>query len=386
MGVEPLTSQAFGAGDPIAARRYLWQGVWMSCAVGIVFTIPIALSPLVMPPIGIDADVTKLAKAYLWIRMLSLVPMLLFHVLKSYLQARGVTRPMIVSMAVANVFNLAADIVLVFGAGPIPPLGVAGAAIATVVSSIIQLGIIALAIGKLTVPAAANVRKLVRSEFVQVFRIGFPVGLHWGAEVGVFALVALLAGRLGAVDLAAHQIAITLASFTFMFAVGVSAAASVRVGRSIGALDHARTRIAGLVGVAAGAGVMAVGALAFLLFPGALARLLSDQPDVIAAAIPLIMIAAVFQVSDGMQATGAGVLRGAGDTRFTFLANLVGHWLVGFPIAILLGFHLGGGVIGLWWGLCAGLTAVALILVVRFLRLSSKPIARVVHVSDNLPT
>jgi MATE family multidrug resistance protein len=119
---------------------------------------------------------------------------------------------------------------------------------------------------------------------------------------------------------------------------------------------------------------MTVAALCFWLAPGALARVLSNQPDVIAASLPLLAVCAVFQLSDGIQGVGAGVLRGAGDTRFTFLANLVGHYAVGLPVAIALGLYLGHGVIGLWWGLCAGLTAVALALLTRFLRLSAREI------------
>jgi MATE family multidrug resistance protein len=119
---------------------------------------------------------------------------------------------------------------------------------------------------------------------------------------------------------------------------------------------------------------MSVFALLFWLIPGPLARMLSDQQEVISASIPLLAVCAVFQLSDGIQGVGAGVLRGAGDTRFAFLANLLGHYCVGLPVAIVLGIHLGQGVIGLWWGLCAGLTAVAIALFTRFLRLSAREI------------
>jgi len=198
--------------------------------------------------------------------------------------------------------------------------------------------------------------------------------MQMGAEVGIFALVALLAGRLGQQQLAAHQLTISLASFTFTVALGIGAAGSVRVGRAIGARDAAGTRRAGLVAIAAGAGIMSLFGLAFWLFPGPLASILSDVPEVLAASIPLLAVAAVFQISDGVQAVAAGVLRGAADTRFAFVANVCGHWLIGFPVALFLGFHLKMGIPGLWWGLCAGLTAVAILLLLRFLRLSSRPI------------
>ena len=205
-------------------------------------------------------------------------------------------------------------------------------------------------------------------------RIGIPVGLQMGAEVGVFAVVGVLAGRLGSMSIAAHQIAISLASFTFCAALGVGNAASVRVGWAIGARDRAAVRRAGLVAFITGASIMSIAALSFWLIPKQLALLLSDRSDVIAASVPLLAVAALFQISDGIQGVGAGVLRGAGDTKFAFLANLIGHYAIGLPIAVVLGLHWGRGVIGLWWGLCAGLTAVALALLLRFLHLSSRDI------------
>ncbi len=206
----------------------------------------------------------------------------------------------------------------------------------------------------------------------RALRVGLPVGLHMGAEVGIFALVGFLAGRLGTVQLAAHQVAIAVASFSFNAAVGIGNAGSVRVGWAVGARDTAAARRAGLVAIGAGAGFMALWGAAFLLFPGAFARLMSDDPSVVSAATPLFRVAGVFQVADGIQGVGAGVLRGAGDTRFTFAANMVGHWALGLPAALVLGLGLGWGITGLWWGLCAGLVAVAVALVARFRHISAR--------------
>jgi multidrug resistance protein, MATE family len=387
MGIEPMASQAFGAGDAARARRTLWQGVWLAIATGVVLSVLLLLSPLILGPAGVEQGIIAPATAYIVIRTFSLIPFLLFFVLRSYLQAQSITRPMVVAAVVANIFNLAADIVLVFGGsvlpewtGPlrrIPAYGVAGAAMATVLCSIVQLLPLTEAARRIDVGTAVQHRRLIPAEFLQAFRIGLPLGLQLAAEVGVFALVAVLAGTLGEYELAAHQIALQLAALTFMLALGVASAGSVRVGRAIGAADARGTRLAGLTAFGAGAGVMSIGALLFLLFPRQLASLLTDRPDVIAAAVPLIIVAAVFQLSDGTQAAGAGVLRGAADTRFAFIANLLGHWFIGLPIAILLGFGLKQGIVGLWWGLCAGLTVVAVLLFVRFLRLSSRPIVPV---------
>lgn len=383
-GIDPLISQAVGAGDRARARRVMWQGVWLALVVAAVLTAILLLGALLLPYTGAKPELISPARVYLLIRVISLVPFLLFFVVRAYLQAHGVTRPMLVSMVLANVFNLMADILLVFGgsvlpawAGPLramPALGVAGAAIATVLCTILQLVVVVAAMRAVPVDGHVD-HRWNAPEVLRAARVGLPVALQMGAEVGIFALVAVLASGLGVLQLAAHQLVIGLASFTFTVALGVASAGSVRVGIAIGARDALSTRFAGHVAFLGGIAVMAASALAFAVVPRPITRLVTDQENVIAAAIPLMVIAAVFQLSDGIQAVGAGVLRGAGDTKFAFYANLVGHWFVGLPVALLLGFSMGLGIAGLWWGLCAGLTVVAVLLFLRFERLSRNEIA-----------
>ena len=369
LGLDPLFAQALGARDRSRVRELIWQGLWLSGLVTLALALPIAALPLILDPAGIAPEVARDARLFLWLRLPGLWPMLAFAALRSYLQASEHIRPLVVSTVAANLANLALDVVLVFGKLGLPALGAPGSGLATSLCAFLQLAMIVPAAhpGPRRPPRGADLRKALG--------VGIPVGLQMGAEVGVFAVVGVLAGRLGVQSLAAHQVAISLASFTFCAAVGVGMAGTVRVGLAIGARDTPAARRAGLTAFVAGAGIMSVAALCFWLAPGALAGLLSDQPEVVAAAAPLLVVCAFFQLSDGIQGVGAGVLRGAGDTRFTFFANLVGHYAVGLPIAILLGLELGQGVIGLWWGLCAGLTAVALALLTRFLRLSSREIA-----------
>jgi MATE family multidrug resistance protein len=250
-----------------------------------------------------------------------------------------------------------------------PPLGVAGAAISTLAATFAELAIVVWAVRRVRLPEAVDHRWNGR-EVAQGFRLGLPVGLQMGAEVGIFALVGVLAARLGTLQLAAHQLVIGLISFTYTAVLGVAAAGSVRVGLAVGARDARATRLAGHAAFLGAAGFMLLPALAFAFAPRAVARLITNQPDVLAAAIPLFLVAAVFQMSDGTQGAGAGVLRGAGDTKFAFYANLLGHWGIGLPIALWLGFHLGLGITGFWWGLCAGLTVVAVLLFMRFEKLS----------------
>lgn len=383
MGVDPLISQAIGAGDRARARRVLWQGVWLALIVAGVLTAVLLGAWLALPHIGAQRELVAPARTYLLVRVVSLVPFLLFFVCRSYLQALALTRPLLVSMVVANIANLLLDIVLVFGGnvlpewtGPlrsIPAMGVAGAAWATVLCSILQLAIVGAAV--MAVPVAERVDHRWKSEEVgRAAGVGLPLSLQMGAEVGIFALVGVLASRLGTLHLAAHQLVIGIASFTFTVALGVAAAGSVRVGLAIGARDARATRLAGHAAFIAGTLVMGISGIAFLLFPRPIARLVTDQENVIMASLPLMLVAAVFQLSDGIQAVGAGVLRGAADTKYAFYANLVGHWCVGMPVALLLGFRAGLGIVGLWWGLCAGLTVVAALLFARFEILSREEI------------
>lgn len=382
-GFDPLVSQAVGAGDTARARRLLWQAAWLSAGLTVALAVPLALVPAALEPLGIDPEVARVAGRYLWWRLPGLPFLFFYFGARAYLQALGHARPMVIATVAANLLNVPADLVLVFGgaslpaaAGPlrmVPALGASGAAIATTLVTALQAVLLARAVRARGAPRPRRVPDA--RELRAAVRVGLPVGLHMAAEVGIFALVTLLAGRLGADALGAHQLAISIASLTFTVAVGLGNAGSVRVGLAVGARARAGARRAGLAAFAGGAAVMCVPALAFTLAPGLIARLMTDDAGVLATAVPLLRVAAIFQISDGLQAVGAGVLRGAGETRFTFAANMVGHWAIGLPASLLLGFTLGGGVVGLWGGFCFGLTAVGASLLWRFLRVSAREIA-----------
>ncbi len=186
-----------------------------------------------------------------------------------------------------------------------------------------------------------------------------------------------MAAWLGSRSLAAHNVALTLAGTTFQVALALGTAASVRVGQAIGARNTPKARLAGMIALSIGTVWMSLGAIVFLCFPKELAALMTNEVGVLEAASPLIMTAAAFQLVDGAQAVMNGALRGAGDTRFAFLANAAGHYLLGLPFAVIAAFVLEWGASGLWWGLCAGLAAVSVILMGRFWIISSRPIARI---------
>jgi MATE family multidrug resistance protein len=382
MGFDPLLSQAMGARQYSRARALLWQGGWMALFAGLGLCVLMLASPALLPLAGIGAAEVAGARDYLLWRAPAMPLMLAFLTMRSYLQSTAFTRPLVVATVAANILNLGADILLVFGGaglpaylGPlraVPAMGVAGSALATTLCTALQLGIVLAAVRARPLEGAARpVRTPVWADLAQAARVGLPIGLHISAEIGVFALAGVLAGGLGPASVGAHQIAISFASVTFTVAMGIGNAGSVRVGWAVGAHNTPQARLSGFMAFAGGAGFMALGALVFALFPRALAELAGAPEDVLPLVVPLLMVSAVFQVFDGVQGVGAGVLRGAGDTRFTFVANMVGHYAIGLPLTLLLGFGLGLGVVGIWWGLCAGLIAVAVALLWRFHRLSA---------------
>jgi MATE family multidrug resistance protein len=381
MGVDPLVSQAFGAGHAPRARALLWQGSYLAVFVGLILAVPLVLVPRMLPLFGVDFAELPEVNDYLTWRAPSLPLLLLFMTARSYLQAAALTRPLVVATVMANLFNLGADIVLVFGGevlpawcGPlrlIPAMGVKGSAVATLLCCVLQWGFVAWAVRQVPVPGGVPSVRPVRADILQSIRVGLPIGLHIAAEVGVFSLAGVLARWLGPESVSAHQIAMSYGGLSFTVALGIGNAGGVRVGWAVGARNTPQARLSGLMAFASGASFMSMSALMFALFPQPLANFMGTPPEVMSLVVPLLMVCAVFQISDGVQGVGAGVLRGAGETRFTFIANMVGHYGVGLPLALLLGFGLKLGVVGIWWGLCAGLTFVALALFWRFKRQSA---------------
>ena len=390
LAVEPLASQAVGSGDLPRS----WRSVRAAALAVLVLSVPtmlaMVLATLALEPAGVDPVVAASASKFVWARLPGIPGFLTFIAVKAYLEARGMTRPLFQIGWLANGVNLVAASLLVFGDRALvyvglpgvglPMLGSFGAGIATSIASTLLAGL-ALWSAWSARPTGAS---LLRGEATEVrgaartlARVGIPIGLQLLTEVGVFAFVTVLMGRLGATATAAHQIALGLASFTFMAVIGMSNATAVRVGRAIGAGQSAGPRRAGLIGVGMGAVWMLGCALVFLAVPRQLAALFTEDKVVLDAAEVLLRIAAVFQIADGVQGVASGALRGAADTRFASLANVACHWGVGLPIALLLAFHFHYGAPGLWWGLSAGLFAVAAVLVARFLRISGRPIAAI---------
>lgn len=375
MGTDPLTSQAVGAGDLPGARGWLWQSVAVALVTALLLCVPLSLLPLSLRHTQIPPAVVKEAAKFILWRIPGIFPLLIFCSQRAYLQAVSLERALIGMTLLAIGVNFLLDLLLVFGGLGIPPLGVPGAAIATDLCSFAEVAYLGWVIARLRIPKLQS-RKPQWTKLRQILKVGVPVGLHLFLESAIFTCAGVLAARFGSVPGAAHQIALAFSSVSFTVALGIGTAGSVRVGYAVGAGDTVALRRSGFTALAAGVSFMACSAAVFALLPRMLAGWMTNDAQVIAVAVPLMLPAAVFQISDGAQGIGAGILRGAGDSRYTFWANAVGHYGIGLPLTFYLGISRGLGVVGVWWGLCAGLTVVALLLLLRFARISARPVRR----------
>lgn len=379
MALDPLVSQASGAGDAVGITRAVQRGVILAFVLGAVTMVTMIPAVPLLRFFRQPAEIIPGASAYVHINAAGVIPFLVFVVLRQSLQAIGRLAPIVTTIVVANVLNAALNWVLIFGHLGAPPMGVRGAALATVIGRwAMCFTLIALAWKELEPHLGALDRvSLALGPMWRMLVLGLPIGLQQFLEVSAFAAVGLLMGTFGTVQVASHQIALNLAALTFMVPLGVGAAAAVRVGHAIGAGDGVRSRRAARVAYAIGAGFMSITALLFLLVPRQLSAMYTPDLTLIAIAGSLIPIAGVFQIFDGLQAVGAGVLRGLGDTRVPLVAMLAGYWLIGVPVSIVLGFRTGMGPQGLWWGFVAGLASVAVFLLWRVRALLRRGVGRV---------
>jgi MATE family multidrug resistance protein len=365
--LDTVVSQAVGAKDDAGVARGVQRGLVLAVVMCLPLLFPLVIARRLFAALGQPVDVVPLAASYVEWSIPGLFPFFAFIVLRQSLQAMGKLTPIVVAIVFANLLNALLCWMFVFGHLGLPPLGAVGAAMASTIGRwAMALFLLAVA-WKDLLPALRPYRPeaIERGPLLRMVRLGLPIGFQFVLEVGVFSLVGIMMGRMSALALAGHQVALTLASLTFMVPLGVSVSAAVLVGRAVGRRDPDGARRAARLSIATSLAFMSLSALTLLLFPHAIASLYSNDPAVIAIAASLIPIAGVFQIFDGLQVTSGGVLRGFGETRSPMFANLVGYWVLGFPVSLWLGFKVGLGPRGLWWGFVVGLGAVGIFLVSR---------------------
>lgn len=367
LALDPLVAQGIGAGDTPAVRIAVQRGLLAALVLAVPTSLCLLPGELVLGLLRQPAEILPDAASYARACAPGVLGGFLFIVLRQTLQAHHRVGPIVAVIVVANLANAALDWMLVFGRLGFPALGPVGSAWAsTACRWLMAGGLLVLARGELA-PLLGRLEAEARrrGDLGAILRLGLPIGVQFQLEFAAFGVIALLMGWLGTVAMAAHQVALGLAAFTFMVPLGVSHATAVQVGRAVGAGDAAGARRAASAGLLVGACFMACTGLAFLTVPRPLASVFTASGEVLAVAAVLIPVAGAFQVFDGLQVVATGILRGLGDTRTAMTANVVGFWLVGMPVSLGLGFALGLGPAGLWWGLAAGLAAVAAFLLLR---------------------
>jgi MATE family multidrug resistance protein len=366
LGLDYAVAHAYGAGKLEQAHRALIQGVYLSGGLCALLTACIYWMIPWLSVWGIQPVVLDQAIPYLKVVTWSLLPLLLYACLRRYLQGMGMVQPIMFALVSANLINVGANWILIFGHLGAPALGAVGAGWATLLSRVyLFLVLLSYAIyqaRRRNTGLLATSCRLDGAGLRELVRLGLPAALQITIEVGVFAVATLLAGRLRPIDLASHQIALNIASFTFMVPLGLSSAGAVRVGQGLGRRDAAGAARSGWTAILLGAGFMFCAGLILLAFPRLILRSFTTDPRVILTGSSLLLVAALFQLFDGIQVVSTGVLRGTGETRAPMVVNLIGHWLLGLPVGYVLCFWAGWGVVGLWVGLSLGLIAVGLAL------------------------
>ena len=374
--VGPLVAQATGAHRPEEAVRALRQGLLWALMLTPPGMAVLWAMPTLLGLLGQDPLVVALATDYLRTVLWSMGPLLVFTALRAYLEGQGHTRPLMYVAFVGVGLNVVANQALMFGRWGFPALGLAGTGVAT---SFVYTVMAALALAyvgrRYRAPSALGGRwRWDGATAREVLRLGWPISVTVGFESGLFAVSAMLMGRIGAAELAGHQIAIQTASLTFMVPLALGVATSARVGHAVGRGDPIGARAAGVVGIGLALATMVVTALLYRFAPQAVVAIYLDVEGpvnrvVVGHAVAFLGIAAVFQLFDGLQVSAIGALRGLKDTRAPMLITLVSYWMVGLGGGVAFAFGLGLGGVGLWWGLVLGLGVAAAALTARFVAL-----------------
>ncbi len=318
---------------------------------------------------GQEPEVVVSARSYFWIICSSIIPMMIFQTFRQYSEGLSDTFiPMVVSV-LGNLFNVILNYLLIYGSFGFPQMGLNGAGLASMLSRIAMTGMIIFLTRKKWIGIVLQFSKKIMR---QQFRLGVPLGFQYVFEIGAFATASIMIGWIGAAELAAHQIATNMAAVTYMAASGVATAASIRVGNQIGLKDKRNLRVAGFSSFGMVGVFMAFCGLLFILLKKALPALYIEDISVRQTAANLLIIAAAFQISDGLQAVGLGTLRGLKDVNIPTLVTFVAYWLIAIPSGYVMAFHINWGVNGMWYGLSLGLTIAAVFHIWRFNRLTKK--------------
>ncbi|MGB2589816.1 MAG: MATE family efflux transporter [Candidatus Acidiferrum sp.] len=383
VGLDTLVSQAFGAGQREDCHRSLLHGIYISLVLTPLLMAPVWFFEPILRAAKISSDVIALAVPYSKALAWGMLPLLLYFAVRRCMQAMNIVRPIAFALVSANLINVGGNWILIYGKWGAPAMGAVGSGWSTAWARIYLSAVL---VGYLLWYDHRHRTRLLHTPIQPDFRrirrlinLGLPTAVQVTLEIGVFALVTALIGRLGAVPLASHQIALNTIAFTYMVPLGISSAAAVRVGQAVGRKDPRGAADAGGTAIFLGAGFMTCMSIVLLVVPRWIARVYTPDEAIIRSTVLLLAAGAAFQLFDGIQTVATGALRGLGDTRTPMICHFTAYWLIGLPLGAWLCFRRGWGAFGLWSGLSLALILIGIVLLlvwrqrVRRLMLSVSP-------------
>ncbi len=370
LAVTPSVAQLFGAGKRAEIGHCVRQGFWLSQAAAILAIIIIRNADPLLAWLEIAPEIVPTALGYLDAISWGIPAICAFQVLRCLSEGISITKPILYVSVLGIPIHIAGNYIFMYGKLGMPALGAVGCGVASAIVMwmmfVYLLAYVCIKPQYRPFGALSHFDWPVWADLFTLMRLGLPIATGFFMEVSLFAGVALLIGTMGTAAVAGHQIALNVASITFMIPLGISMATSIRVGQAIGRNDIAGARFAGFSGVALGGTFMACAGLAIFAFPEYIAGIYTQDAEVKAMAVSLLAMAAVFQIFDGLQVSGSGALRGLKDTKVPMLMTIVAYWIIGLPLGYALGVSLGGGPKSMWIGFICALVVAAFLLNLRF--------------------
>ncbi|MCG8308036.1 MAG: MATE family efflux transporter [Cytophagales bacterium] len=372
--ITPQTAQADGEKNISKLTEILKHGILINIIFGILLTAVIRSGRDLLWQFNQPDTVVELALPYLQILAYSLIPFMIYQAFRQFAEGLGFTKQAMYITLSANILNIVLNYIFIFGKLGFEPMGLYGAGLATFLSRILMAILMAafVYLNRRFTPywKVFSFGNFSWSLIRENIRLGLPMAFQLIFEVSTFSIAAVMIGWIGAGPLAAHQIAINMASITYMIALGLAAAATIRVGNQLGQKDYKTMRNAAMTGFIMAAAFMSLTAILFVSGRHFLPTLYIEDESVVRQAAVLLIVAALFQLSDGIQVIGLGALRGMSDVKKPTIITLIAYWLIGLPLGYVLGFYFDQGAVGVWYGLLAGLSMAAVLLFIRFNNLS----------------
>jgi len=376
LGLDTLVSQAHGRGDHIDCRKWVMQGIYIVLLFSVPVMIIVQWIPALLPRWGTNPAVASETAAYIRLLNWGTPWLLTYACFRRYLQGMHIVKPVTFALVTANIVNLVGNWLLIYGKFGLPVMGVRGSALSTVLARVYMAGfLIAVAVWQEHKAGGSFFARFPlpnKKRILRILQLGGPAATQMIFEIGAFGGATVIAAKLSADSLAAHQIALNIASVTYMVPLGISAAAAVAVGHNIGARNPARARRTGYLAIGVATSFMALMAILLTVFPHQIVWIYSPDPRVMAIGAPLLALAAAFQIFDGIQTATTGCLRGLGYTKAPMILNFIGYWIIGLPLGYWLCFTGNLGVYGVWIGLTIALVFIATLILLEWRRKANR--------------